>query len=397
MPDSSSSASEIILTVNTGSSSVRLAVFVRENDVVSMLANERYGFGARALSVKDVLATFMQTHGIAHVDVSAHRVVHGGETLNTSRLLDRKVEAEIDRLTHLAPLHNPVSLQWIRAVREILGGDIHQVAVFDTAFFANLPPVAKIYPIPHALSQKYRVRRYGFHGLAHQAMWQKWQSLRPEIAGGGRVVSMQLGSGCSIAAIDKGLPRDTSMGFSPLEGLMMATRSGDIDPGLIAFLQRQEGLTVAQLDRMLNEQSGLLGISETSADMRELLESQDELARLAVEIYCYRARKYLGAYLAVLGGANAVIFGGGVGENLSAIRERILSGMEWCGIGIDHEKNKRVQGPSRVSTAAAGIEVWVIPVDEAELLAREAVAVMQTQTVETRIFGGSDEGCPIAG
>lgn len=206
---------------------------------------------------------------------------------------------------------------------------------------------------------------------------------------------MQLGSGCSIAAIDNGLPRDTSMGFSPLEGLMMATRSGDVDPGLITFLQRQEGLTPAQLDRMLNEQSGLLGISETSTDMRELLESQDELARLAVEIYCYRARKYLGAYLAVLGGANAVIFGGGVGENLPAIRERILSGMEWCGIEIDHEQNKLADGLLCVSTAAASVEVWVIPVDEAELLAREAVAVLQT--AGNGIFGGSDEGHSNAG
>jgi acetate kinase len=377
MPDSSNRSSQIILTVNTGSSSVRLAAFAREGDGVSVLAHERYGFGVRALPAKDMLATFMQAHGIAHVDVSAHRVVHGGEILNTSRLLDRKVEAEIDRLTQLAPLHNPVSLQWIRATREVLGGDICQVAVFDTAFFADLPPAAKIYPIPHALSRKYRVRRYGFHGLAHQAMWQKWQSLRPGVSGGGRVVSMQLGSGCSIAAIDNGLPRDTSMGFSPLEGLMMATRSGDVDPGLITFLQRQEGLTAAQLDRMLNEQSGLLGVSGGSADMRELLESQDELARLAVEIYCYRVRKYLGAYLAVLGGADAIIFGGGVGENLPTVRARILSGMEWCGIEIDPEKNQHSKEPMCISTADRGIEVWVIPVDEAELLAREALAVMR--------------------
>lgn len=377
MPDPSSRDPQIILTVNTGSSSVRLAVFALEDDTVSEMANERYALGARALSAKDMLGAFMQTHGIAHVDVSAHRVVHGGEMLNTSRLLDRKVEAEIDRLTQLAPLHNPVSLQWIRTTREVLGKDIRQVAVFDTAFFADLPQAAKTYPIPHALSQKYRVRRYGFHGLAHQAMWQKWRSLRPEIAGGGRVITMQLGSGCSIAAIANGLPRDTSMGFSPLEGLMMATRSGDVDPGLITFLQRQEGLTAGQLDRMLNEQSGLLGVSGASADMRELLESQDGLAHLAVEIYCYRVRKYVGAYLAVLGGADAIIFGGGVGENLPAVRERILSGMEWCGIEIDPEKNKRSKGPVCISTAGGRIEVWVIPVDEAELLAREAVTVMR--------------------
>ncbi|HEX7235003.1 MAG TPA: acetate/propionate family kinase, partial [Nitrosospira sp.] len=376
MPDTLRKDSQVILTVNTGSSSVRLAAFAREDDAVSELASERYTLGARALSAKDMLGAFMQTYGIENVDVSAHRVVHGGETLNTSRLLDRKVEAEIDRLAQLAPLHNPVSLHWIRAAREVLGGDIRQVAVFDTAFFAGLPPAAKIYPIPHALSQKYRVRRYGFHGLAHQAMWQKWQSLQSEAAGGGKVVSVQLGSGCSITAIDNGLPRDTSMGFSPLEGLMMATRSGDVDPGLATFLQRQEGLTAAQLDRMLNEHSGLLGVSGASADMRELLESQDDLSRLAVEIYCYRVRKYIGAYLAVLGGANAITFGGGVGENLPAVRERILGGMEWCGIEIDLEKNRRSTGPSCISTANAEIEVWVIPVDEAELLAREAVAVM---------------------
>jgi acetate kinase len=376
MPAPSNRSSQIILTVNTGSSSVRLATFAREDDAVLELANERYALGNRALSAKDMLGAFMQTHGVENVDVSAHRVVHGGETLSTSRLVDRKVEAEIDRLTQLAPLHNPVSLQWIRAIREVLGGEIRQVAVFDTAFFADLPPAAKIYPIPHALSQKYRVRRYGFHGLAHQAMWQKWRSLRPKVAGGGKVVSVQLGSGCSMAAIDNGLPRDTSMGFSPLEGLMMATRSGDIDPGLITFLQRQEGLTAAQLDRMLNEQSGLLGVSGASADMRELLESQDDLSRLAVEIYCYRVRKYLGAYLAVLGGADAIIFGGGVGENLPSVREKILGGMGWCGIEIDLEKNRSSTGPSCISTANADIEVWVIPVDEAELLAREAVAVM---------------------
>ena len=370
--------SQIILTVNTGSSSVRLATFAFEGDKLSELASERYAFGARIPPARDMLGEFMRARGVKRVDVSAHRVVHGGETLNTSRLLDRKVEAEIDRLAQLAPLHNPVSLQWIRVTREILGGDIRQVAVFDTAFFANLPQAAKIYPIPHALSQKYRVRRYGFHGLAHQAMWQKWQLLRPEVTGEGRVVSMQLGSGCSVSAIDNGSPRDTSMGFSPLEGLMMATRSGDVDPGLVTFLQRQEGLTAAQLDRMLNEQSGLLGVSGTSADMRELLESQDELSRMAVEIYCYRVRKYLGAYLAVLGGANAIIFGGGVGENLPAVRERILSGMEWCGIEIDLEKNNLSRGLSCISTPASRIEVWVIPVDEAELLAREAVAMTHT-------------------
>ena len=362
-----------ILTVNTGSSSVRLAAFVRHVEKLTELASVREDSGGEP---EDTLQEFVQTHKLAKVNVVVHRVVHGGRRFTSPCLIDRDVEREIERLAPLAPLHNPVALKWIRGASGVFGAHTPQVAVFDTAFFTHLPTVAQTYAIPHQLTEKYALRRYGFHGLAHQAMWQKWQSLQSEAAGGGKVVSVQLGSGCSITAIDNGLPRDTSMGFSPLEGLMMATRLGDVDPGLTTFLQRQEGLTAAQLDRMLNEQSGLLGVSGASADMRELLESQDDLSHLAVEIYCYRVRKYIGAYLAVLGGANAITFGGGVGENLPTVRERILGGMEWCGIEIDLEKNRSSTGPSCISTANAEIEVWVIPVDEAELLAREAVAVM---------------------
>lgn len=364
----------IILTVNTGSSSVRLAAFACEGNRLTELVNVRHDLAAD--EPQAVVREFAQMHGLAGVDVSVHRVVHGGANLATPRLLDQEVEQEINRLAPLAPLHNPASLQWIRATREALGANVTQVAVFDTAFFKDLPELARTYAIPHALAKKHGLGRYGFHGLAHQAMWLKWRELQPNIPHGGRVISMQLGAGCSITAIDNGTPRDTSMGFSPLEGLMMATRSGDIDPGLVTFLQRQENLRPEQVDQLLNENSGLLGVSGASADMRQLLGSRDEHARLAVDLYCYRVRKYLGAYLAVLGGAEAIVFGGGVGENLPAVREKILAGMAWCGIEIDSKRNHGPCGALRVSSQESRIEVWTIPVDEATILAQEALTVI---------------------
>lgn len=368
----------IILTINTGSSSVRLSAFSRRSDGLTLLAGERRTLDGSAPEL--LLREFMQTHGLATVDVVAHRVVHGGTHFTDTCLLDHEAELEIGRLAPLAPLHNPSALRWIRAVRESLGKNMTQVAVFDTAFFAALPEIARTYAIPHELAKKYGLRRYGFHGLAHQAMWRRWCELRPDIPGGGRVITLQLGSGCSIAAIEQGMPRDTSMGFSPLEGLMMATRPGDIDAGLIAFLQRQEGLTPEQTGHLLNEQSGLLGVSGISADMRLLLESDEALARLAVELYCYRARKYLGAYLAVLGGADAIVFGGGVGENAAAVRKKILAGMEWCGIEIDLEKNRTANGTEAcISNQTSRVAVWVVPGNEAAVLAQEAVAAIATK------------------
>jgi acetate kinase len=359
----------IILTVNTGSSSVRLGAFTCDGDTFVELASTRHDLSAGEPCV--ILKEFMRRHALTGITVAAHRVVHGGMNLAASCLIDQKVEQEIERLTLLAPLHNPVALRWIRATREVLK-DIVQVAVFDTAFFTDLPETARAYAIPHGLAEKHGLRRYGFHGLAHKSMWQSWRALQPDSLQSARIISMQLGAGCSITAIDNGLPRDTSMGFSPLEGLVMATRSGDIDPGLATFLQRQESLTPEQLDRLLNARSGLLGVSGISADISELLRTPDELAQLAVDLYCYRARKYVGAYLAVLGGADAIVFGGGVGENVPEVREKILTGMDWCGIEVDTQKNHRAKGISCISSPFSRIEVWVTPVNEAVILAREA-------------------------
>jgi acetate kinase len=365
-----------ILTVNTGSFSVRLNLFLLDDEQhLNIVGGEHYEPGAG--EPEQLLRQFLRRPAPS-VKIIAHRLVHGGSRLTASRLLDPEVEREIGRLIPLAPLHNPNALKWIEAARTVLGAGVPQVAVFDTAFYANLPEVARTYAIPRELSLKHELRRYGFHGLAHEAMVRRWQQLRPETADRGRTISLQLGAGCSVTAVDRGTPVDTSMGFSPLEGLMMATRSGDIDPGLVTFLQRREGLTPEQTDRLLNERSGLLGVSGVSADMRELLESGDPRARLAVDLYCYRARKYLGAYLAVLGGADAILFGGGVGENAPLVRAQILENMGWAGVALESAENLAAAGVERrISRADSPVEVWVIPVDEAAILAREALAAMR--------------------
>ena len=325
----------------------------------------------------ELLQRFFVENGITGISLVAHRVVHGGDKMRQACLLSADVEAEIEKLAPLAPLHNPVALRWIRACRAMLAPSTRQVAVFDTAFYADLPPVARIYALPEAWTARYQLRRYGFHGLAHKAMWQSWEARTGKSIKRGRVISLQLGAGCSITATDCGVAKDTSMGFSPLEGLVMATRSGDIDPGLITFLQRQEGLSPQATDQLLNDASGLLGVSGFSGDMRELLVSDSARSRLAVDLYCYRARKYIGAYIAVLGGVDAVLFGGGVGENAPDVRARILKGMEWSGIRLDEDANAAAKGSeSCISRRDSRVEVWVIPVNEARLLAEEAMAVM---------------------
>jgi acetate kinase len=225
------------------------------------------------------------------------------------------------------------------------------------------------------------VRRFGFHGLAHDSMLRRVQHLRPDLDRGGRIISIQLGAGCSIAAIDRGLPQDTSMGFSPLEGLVMSTRSGDIDAGLVTFLERTAGFAPERLERVLNKESGLLGLSGLSGDMRMLLASKSRDAEFAIELYCYRIRKYIGAYIAVLGGIDVIVFGGGVGEHSPEVRERVLAGMEWCGVTIDHDRNDAARGTeeidARISISRGSVDVWVVAVDEGAVLAREAAAVLQ--------------------
>ncbi len=235
----------IILTINAGSSSVRLAAFNAETPL-RLLAAEH--LDADAGAPEELLRSFLNAHDLNAVAVVAHRIVHGGARFTAATLLDAEAERAIEELSPLAPLHNPRALRWIAAARSVLGAGVLQVGVFDTAFFNGLPEVAATYALPRDLCEKHGIRRFGFHGLAHQAMNRRWRELRPDIENGGRVISLQLGSGCSMAATHNGAPQDTSMGFSPLEGLVMATRAGDVDAGLVAYLQREEGLLPYEIE-----------------------------------------------------------------------------------------------------------------------------------------------------
>ena len=311
------------------------------------------------------------------LDGVGHRVVHGGDRFLEPTLIDDEVLEAIEALTDLAPLHNAPSLKAIRAARAVLGAGVPMVATFDTAFHHTLAERASRYAIPLELADKHRIRRYGFHGLAHRYMTERYAAISATLLEQVKLVTLQLGNGCSATAVEGGRSVDTSMGFTPLEGLMMGTRSGDVDPSLAGFLARREGVGLEEAEAWLNTRSGLLGVSGRSSDMRELLEAEangDERAALAVEMFCYRVRKYIGAYLAALGGADAVVFGGGIGENAPLVRARICAGMGWCGLTLDEDRNARTVGSEgRISTDDSRVHAYVIPVDEAAVIARDAV------------------------
>lgn len=367
-----------LLTINAGSSSLRLAVYAGTSAKLQRVAAAHYA--RDDATPGELLERFRHANRLPPPEAIVHRVVHGGDAYAAPCRIDAAVEAGIAGLASLAPLHNPAALELIAACRERYGDSVTQVAVFDTAFFYELPAVAARYALPGELSRQHGLRRYGFHGLAHQAMWQAWQRAQARVPQPARIITLQLGAGCSISAIRDGKPLDTSMGFTPLEGLVMATRSGDVDPGLLLHLQRQLGLDAAAIEVLLSRESGLLGVSGVSGDMRQLLEHDSAEARLAVDLYCYRAAKYVGAYLTVLGGAEAIVFGGGVGENAPAIRARILENLHWAGVHLDPTANQAAFGQSqRISDASSPIAVWVMPVDEASLMAEQALALLDAR------------------
>ena len=312
--------------------------------------------------------------GVPELNAVGHRVVHGGERFVQPTLIDPAVASAIEELEELAPLHNGPSLAGIRACRAALGPRVPLVAVFDTAFHASLPEHAFSYGIPYDLAKRHGIRRFGFHGLSYQSVISRYAALAGLAVREATVVALHLGNGASAAAISRGRSVDTSMGFTPLEGLLMGTRSGDLDPALIGYLARREDMSPDGVERMLNEQSGLLGLSGRSRDMRDLIEARDHdaRARLAVDVFCHRARKYLGAYLAVLGGARAVVFTGGIGEHSPEVRAEICRDASWCGLELDPALNREMVGrPGRISAASARLEAWVIPTDEEEVVARE--------------------------
>jgi acetate kinase len=369
----------IVLTVNTGSTSVKLGAFEvagggRAAPQPRQLAAQHLT-GAALQGPAAALEGFLSHLGVRPT-VAVHRVVHGGTRFTAPALIDDEARAAIAGLCELAPLHNPVALRWIDAAREACGGGVVHVAAFDTAFFAALPRVAAQYALPPHLGIEAGVRRYGFHGLAHEAMWLRWCELEPQRTGGGKLITLQLGGGCSMAALDSGRPLDTSMGFSPLEGLVMATRCGDIDAAVVPYLERRLGLDGARVVALLNQDCGLAGIAGRADDPQALLDEGSERGRFAVELYCYRARKYLGAYLAVLGGCDGIAFGGGVGEHVPQVRARILRGLEWAGIELDDAANRAATGrEARISAAGSRVAVRVIPVYEEPLMVREAMTV----------------------
>ncbi len=363
-----------ILTVNTGSSSVRLGLHEITSERLTVLKEVHVepGEDLPENQIKNFLRERLEL-----VSAVSHRIVHGGAALSESCIITESIEKKIDALSMLAPLHNPTALKWVKACRRAVGKDIPQVAVFDTAFYAAMPDVSKMYALPKDLCRKHSVKRYGFHGIAHRAMLQRLKKLHPGIADKGRIISLQLGSGCSITAIKEGRAIDTSMGFSPNEGLVMSTRSGDIDSGVLVYLQNQTGLSINDVDKILNKSSGLVGVSGLSGEMKTLLASEEPDAKLAVELYCYRVKKYIGSYMAALAGLDCITFGGGVGENAPFIREKILENMEWCGIALNNSANKKTAGKEDcISSDKGSVKIMVIAVNEGEVLAGEAVNVI---------------------
>jgi acetate kinase len=365
-----------ILAINTGSSSVRLHAY-------DFSSGSPQSLWSRRLATSDprpqnLLEQVLGLQPSTTFDAAVHRLVHGGSDILQVTIVDEKIKSTIDTLVPLAPLHNSACLIWLRAAETVLGPKTQQMVIPDTGYFADLPERARRYAIPLAVSERLGIRRFGFHGLAHEWMVRRWHELAtPREPEGTKLISLQLGSGCSITAIKGGRPVDTSMGYTPLEGLVMATRSGDVDAGILLRLLG-DGSDADALSHVLNHESGLRGLSGLSGDMQQLLSSPTPDASTAIDIYCYRARKYLGAFMAALGGVDAILFGGGVGENSPEIRARILEGMSWCGIEIDDRCNQRFDSGTRmISKDGAGIAIWVIEVDEERLMA-EAAQIMLT-------------------
>ena len=320
----------------------------------------------------------------ADINAVGHRVVHGGEMFSESALIDDKVLQDIEDCIDLAPLHNPNNIRGIQAAKDLLGKDVPQVAVFDTAFHHSIPEQAYLYALPYHLYRRHRIRRYGFHGTSHRYVAFRYRAMLGLTREQTHIITLHLGNGCSATAIQGGKSVDTSMGMTPLEGLVMGTRSGDLDPAIGNLIATKEGMSPSEVDGLLNTQSGLLGISGLTNDMRGLLsemkEHDDRRVRLAIEVFCYRARKYIGAFLACMGGADAIVFTGGVGENSPEIRSRICAGMEWAGLKIDDARNQATIGrEGRISTEDSKLHAYAIPTDEELLIARDTVRVILGQ------------------
>ncbi len=319
-------------------------------------------------------------HGAADIDCVGHRVVHGGEDFHQPGLISPDVLAAIEKNVPLAPLHNPANIVGITVAQELFSG-VPQVAVFDTAFHQTIPPHAFHYALPYNLYEQKRVRRYGFHGTSHKFVAGECAKLFEKPLAELNLITIHLGNGCSMTAIKNGQSVDTTLGLTPLEGLVMGTRSGDVDPAIHAFLERSCGMELQDIDRMLNNDSGLKGLCGLS-DMRDIhdaVEQGNERAKLALDVQTYRNKKYIGSYIGVLGRVDAIIFTAGIGENDPIVRAKSVEGLERLGIVLDHSvNNQRISSPTMISDLKSTIQVWGIPTNEELAIARECRDVLRT-------------------
>lgn len=400
-----------ILVINCGSSSIKYQLIntddrltlckglvERIGAVTSIVRHEFLGkkplkksiaIENHAAALGKIMDLLIQTnneflHSVDEIEAVGHRVVHGGELFKDSVLIDEDVESAIEQAFDIAPLHNPPNLQGIRAAKKLLP-NIPHVAVFDTAFHHSIPQHAYLYAIPNRLYRRYKIRRYGFHGTSHYFVSREYFNRLNKQKDGSKLISCHLGNGGSITAIKDGKSYDTSMGFTPLEGLVMGTRSGDIDPSILFFLIEKEELSLANVHALLNKHSGLLGLSGYAGDMRDLLaeaEQGDRRCNEAVDVFCYRAKKYIGSYMAALNGADALIFTGGIGENSPTIRTKIVQDLEYLGLEIDQKKNNEIEGFGPIHSEQSKVEIYVVPTNEELVIAIDAakIAIASKQT-----------------
>ncbi len=395
-----------ILVLNCGSSSIKYALYnMDDKSVMTSGGAERVGLDEAFVKVKlasgekkKIMHDIPEhTEGVkfifslltdpeigvikdlSEINAVGHRMVHGGEKFNKSVLLTDEVLKAFEDVSDLAPLHNPANLKGVKAVSELMPG-LPQVGVFDTAFHQTMPARSYLYAIPYELYQQYGVRRYGFHGTSHRYVSQRVCDFLGVNAADNKIITCHVGNGGSVAAVENGKCVDTSMGLTPLEGLMMGTRSGDIDGGAITYLGKKLGLDADGMSNFLNKKCGLLGVTGVSSDMREVdaaVEEGNERAKIAIEMYNYRIKKYIGAYAAAMGGCDIIVFTAGVGENQCQMREDVCKGLEFMGVKFDAEKNKSVHGEEAVISAPdSKVTVCVIPTDEELMIATDTAALV---------------------
>ena len=395
-----------ILVLNCGSSSIKYKLFDMDSQsVIAQGGIEKIGLpdsflkltlpnGEKKILEKNipehtvgvefildtlVSAEYGAIQSVDEINAVGHRMVHGGEKFSESVLLTPEVLEAFTACNDLAPLHNPANLKGVRAIEAILP-NVPQIGVFDTAFHQTMPDYAYMYAVPYELYQKYGVRRYGFHGTSHRYVSKRVCEFLGESAEGKKIITCHIGNGGSISAIQDGKCMDTSMGLTPLEGLMMGTRSGDIDGGAISFIMEKEGLDAAGISNLLNKKSGILGVFGESSDMRDLdtaAKAGNPRAILAEKMYFYRIKKYIGSYAAALGGVDTIVFTGGVGENQSSARWESCNGLEFMGVKLDADKNNVIHGEEAViSTPDSKVKVVVIPTDEELMIASDTLAIL---------------------